>query len=212
MTARVSDSRVYLALIVAAACFLAGCPTGPVSTTNPNPPSVSWTIYDQATRQSQSGLVPAGSGVTVFITPGDNYMTVFEASSPGGLKSLTLSGSGKVICSNNKAPYTESSPFTYSIAASTITLPVNSGQAVTQAPFPYVFLWGFGPSLKTGGPPSEGPAGEAYTKCGSAVPLLGTTTYSGQATTQSGVSNSSQLSVTTCASGLVSSPSITCGG
>jgi hypothetical protein len=200
------------ALVLIATCVLTGCPTGPIQTNNPAPPTTSWSILDQTTRLSQN-LTPAGSGITVFITPGDNYMVVFQATSPSGIKTTSLSGKGSVICHNNRPPYSESDPFAYTIPDQTITPTVQPGQqAFTQVPNPYFFLWGPGPPPAQGQPAFNGPALTAYEKCGAQLPLLGTTTYTGVATSFSNVSSSpSSLSVTTCASGLTSSPSITCG-
>ena len=211
MNSRVAIAS-YSAVVLIATWVFTGCPTGPVQTTNPTPPNTSWSILDQTTRQSQN-LVPAGSVGTVFITPGDNYMVVFQATSPSGIKSTSLSGKGSVICHNNKPPYSESNAYAYTIADQTITLGVQSGsQAFTQVPNPYFFLWGPGPPPMQGQPAFNGPALTAYEKCGAQIPLLGTTTYTGVATTFSGVSSApSGLSVTTCAGGLLSSPSITCG-
>ena len=215
MNSKISRGKPYTigtlagaAFVPIVAYFFSGCSTGPGSTTNPNPPTSTWSILDQTTHLNLDGLSPAGSSLTVFINPGDNYLVNFTATSSSGVKSITLSGSGEVICHNNKPPYNEAKPFKYNIPTQTISLaPQPGGQVFTQAFNPFFFFW----ALSKGEPPSSEPAASAYTACREQVPLLGTTTYTGQATTDSGVSNPANgLSVTTCAVGLVSSPSQTC--
>jgi hypothetical protein len=197
-----------LGLIAAAACIFTGCPTGPGSTTNTTPAAPSWSILDQTTGGSQNNLVPAGSSITVFINPGDNYMATFLASSASGIKSITLSGSGSVICHNNAAPFSEASPFKYTIPAQPIVFaPQPGGQFFTAASDPFLFTWALSPKEAAG----NAPASSALSGCRDQVPLLGTTTYTGQATTEANVTSAaSSLLVTTCAAGLVTSPSITC--
>jgi hypothetical protein len=197
-----------LALITILACLVSGCSTGPGSTTNQNPPIPSWLVTDQTTRSQPVTVTPAGSSITEFINPGDDYVVTFQATSASGIKSISLSGSGEVICHDNKAPYSEGKPFKFTIPAQTIALsPQPGGQVFTQGLNPFFFFW----SPTQGEPAANEPAASAFTACGSQVPLLGTTTYTGQATTVAGVSNpANNLSVTTCAAGLPSSPSATC--
>jgi hypothetical protein len=152
-------------------------------------------LYDLATRQTQN--INGGGSPTAFINPGDEYLVAFHATSSAGIQTITLSGQGSVICSNNKPPFTEANPFTYSIGPSTITLSPPAGQVYTQAANPFGFIWG--ETNPPGQPPFKGPTFPALTQCGSNVPLLGTTTYTGTATTNSNVSSSPvQLKVTTC--------------
>ncbi len=207
----------YTALALAAASFFSGCTTGPVQTNNPNPPSGSFLVTDQETHTHLSVTPAGGSPVTVFIKPGDDYVVTYQAASPSGIKSITMSGSGEVICSNNQPPYDERDPFKYSIPAQTIDLsPLPGQQVFTQAVNPFFFFWNPGPE---GEPAFTGPAASAFAKCGTKVPLLGTTTYTGKATTDSGVTSPAlQVSVGTCspgpitnASGTISSPGVTCG-
>jgi len=197
-----------LALIPMAACLFSGCPTGPGSTTNTTPPTPSWSILDQTSQGALDNIVPAGSSITVFINPGDNYMATFHAASPSGIKSITLSGSGSVICHNNQPPFNEASPFKYTIPTQTIVLaPQPGGQFFTEAANPFFFTW----ALFKGEAAGNAPASPALAKCGDQVPLLGTTTYVGQATTEAGATSAANsLLVTTCAAGALSSPSITC--
>src|ERR1700753_268809 len=109
---------VVSALLSTAGLVLTGCtPSAPAPSNNP--PSVSWSLYNLATRPTQNIL--GGGSPTVNISPGDEYMVTFHASSPAGIRSLTLSGKGTVICKNNNPPITESNPFTFSIAPTTIT-------------------------------------------------------------------------------------------
>jgi hypothetical protein len=187
-----------ISVLLLIACFLlTGCPpSNPVP--NNNPPAVSWSLYDLATRQTQN-INGAGAGTpTVFVNPGDEYMVTFHATSTAGIQSITMSGQGKVICNGNKPPYTEANPFPYSVAPTTITLSPPAGQVYTQAANPYGFIWG--EVNPPGQPPYFGPTFPALTKCGNNVPLLGTTTFTGTATTNSNVSSSpTQLNVTTCA-------------
>jgi hypothetical protein len=181
--------------------LLTACPTGPGQNANSNPASLSFSLYDDSIRQSQNGM-PAGagsSGLTFFIAPGDEYLVVLQAASPSGIKSITMSGAGSVICGNNMPPYTRTQPFKYTIPATTITLnALPNGQVYTQASNPYSFLWGAGPTVN--GKPFNGPTLPALNACGSSVPLLGTTTYTGTATTAPGVTSAPvSLNVTTCA-------------
>ena len=197
-----------MAIIPLAACLFSGCPTGPGSTTNTTPPTPTWSISDHTNPVPLTGIAPAGSLVTAFIKPGDDYSVTFTATSSSGIKSITLSGSGEVICHNNQPPFNEASPFKYTIPAQTITLsPQPGGQVFTQAFNPFFFFW----ALNNAAPATSSPAMTAFTTCGDQVPLLGSTTYTGQATTFAGASNpASSLRVTTCPSGLVSSPSLSC--
>lgn len=206
--AQMIQTMARWSLVPTVACLFSGCSTGPGSTTNPAPPAPSWSVSDQTTHGILSGLVPAGTGFTVFITTGDDYIVTFKATSSSGIKTTTLSGSGEVICNNNQPPYNEEKPFKYSIPAQTITLsPLPNGQVFTEGVNPFFFFW----APTTGQPALYTPASSAYTACGSQVPLRGTTTYTGQATTDAGVSSAaSSISVTTCASGLVSSPGSAC--
>jgi hypothetical protein len=197
-----------VALIATAVCLLSGCPTGPGSTTNPTPPTPTWSILDQTTRSSVNNLAPAGSLITAFITPGDDYLVTFHATSSSGIKNITLSGSGEVICHNDQPPFNEASPFKYTIPAQRITLsPQAGGQVFTEAPNFFFFYW----APQNGMPPATAPASTAFTQCRDQVPLFGTTTYTGQATTDSGVTNApSNLAITTCRAGLATSPSTSC--
>jgi hypothetical protein len=196
------------ALITMAACLFSGCTTGPGSTTDTTPPTPSWSLADQTSGNHLDGIVPAGSSITIFINPGDNYIANFTATSSAGIKSITLSGSGEVICHNNQPPYNEAKPYKYTIPAQTITLGKQpDGTFFTQAFNPFFFFW----APTKGEPAANAPASSAWKSCGDQVPLLGTTTYTGQATTEAGVSNpATSLMVTTCAAGLGSSPKITC--
>ncbi len=183
-----------LAIALAGCGLLAACSTGPVQTNNPTPPSVYWVLYDQTTAAgSNPNLVPAGSLATTFINPGDNYDVTFQSQETGGIKTISLSATGKAICNGNRGRYTETHPFTYSIAATTATFPIMAGnQVYTQAFLPYYFNW------------VSGPTAAAVTACGSNVPMLGTTTYTGKATNYGNVSTVSSLAVTTCAAGVLS--------
>jgi hypothetical protein len=93
-------------LIAMAAILFSGCPTGPGSTTNTTPPTPSLSLVDQTADGALDSIVPAGNVITVFINPGDNYMATFHATSSSGIKSITLSGSGEVICQNNQPSVT----------------------------------------------------------------------------------------------------------
>ena len=185
-----------LILIVAVLCT--GCSTGPVQNANPVPPSASWSLLDSATGLTQQAMGPAS---TVFINPGDQYMVVFQASSPSGIKNITLSGTGDVAC------HDKSLPNSIAIPAAVINLSLQPGQqAFTQASNPYLFVWSKIPPSPTN-PEFDGPALAEFNQCNAKhpplVPLLGTTTYTGLATTYSGVaSSSSLLHVTTCLGGV----------
>jgi hypothetical protein len=191
-------ASVVSALLLTAGLVLTGCPPSTPAPSN-NPPVVSWSLYDLATRQTQN--VNGGGSPTVNIAPGDEYLVAFHANSPAGIQSLTLSGKGSVICNNNKPPFTESNPFTFSIGPTTITLTPPAGQVYTDGANPYGFIWN--EVTPPGQPTFKGPTFPAFSQCSqnSNVPLLGTTTYTGTATTVSNVSSSPvQLKVTTCAS------------
>lgn len=169
--------------------LLASCSTGTVQTNNPTPPSVTWHLFHQSTGLTQN-IVPANSLTNVFISPGDNYDVEFTAQENGGIKSISLSATGSVICSNNQGPYTQAHPFNYSIAATTATFPIMANnQVYTQAFLPYYFNWVSGPTMN------------AVPACGSNVPMFGTTTYNGKATNYGNVSTGTySLKVTTCGS------------
>jgi hypothetical protein len=169
---------------------LAGCATGPVSTTNTTPPSLQWVLEDETTHNRQT-IVPAGATVTAFIAPGDEYLVVLEANAPGGVKSITLGASGESICNGNHGAYTEAHPFKYTVKSQTLVFTeLAHMQVYTQALFPYFFNW------------DTGPAAPATSACASAVPLYGTTFYQGSATNYAGTSSgTSSLNVTTCVAG-----------
>ncbi len=186
----IQRAAITLVIMTLTSCgLLAACSTGPVQTRNPTPPSVSWVLYDQTTGVRQT-LMPAGSSITAFISPGDNYDVEFQAQEMGGIKTVSLSATGQAICNGNHAPYTETHPFNYSVAATTATFPIMAGnQVYTQAFLPYYFNW------------VSGPTSAAVTACGSNVPMFGTTTYNGKAANYGNVSAASSLNVTTCVAG-----------
>jgi hypothetical protein len=198
----------YKILILITALLLTACNTGPVQNNNPNPPSTGWALLDSATGTTQN--VAGGNGATVFVNPGDQYMVVFQANSSSGIKTITLSGAGSVICHNNQLPFNEANPFKYNIPPAVINLPLQPNQqAFTQASNPFLFVWSKIPPSPPNNPGINGPALAAFTQCGGQVPLLGTTTYTGQATTYSGISSApAALNVTTCFKGV--NPDFTC--
>jgi hypothetical protein len=166
------------------------CTTGPVSTTNTTPPSVQWVLDDQTTHQRQT-LAATGGTATAFISPGDEYLVVLQANATGGIKSITLGASGEAICNGARGHYTEAHPFKYTIKSQTLVFAeLAHKQVYTEALFPYFFDW------------TTGPTAPAISLCASAVPLYGTTSYQGSATSYAGVSSgTSGLNVTTCVAG-----------
>jgi len=181
---------MLLAITLPGYGLLVSCSTGPVLTKNPTPPSVSWVLYDQTTGKNQT-LVPAGTSLTAFISPGDNYDVTVKAQETGGIQTISLSATGAAICNGNHGAYTESHQFNYSIANQTATFPVMANQQVyTEAFLPYYFNW------------VSGPTSAAVAACGSNVPMFGTTTYKGKATNYGNVGTGTySLAVTTCVAG-----------
>jgi hypothetical protein len=168
-------------LIVVVLCT--GC------TTSPNVPlSTSWSLLASATGKTAQ-IDGSGGDPTVFINAGDQYMVVFQVSSPSGIKNITLSGTGDVACND------KSDPNTIAIPPRVFNLPLQPNQqAFTQASNPYLFVWSKIPAFKTN-PEIDGPALAEFNQCdaknSSLVPLVGTTTYTGQATTYPGAASPS---------------------
>jgi hypothetical protein len=190
-----------LILFVAALCT--GCSTGPVQA-KPDPPSTNWYLLDW----NLSGTPQQGNGpeFTLFINPGDQYMVIFQATSLNGIKNITLSGTGDVHCNDGSLPAPPTPP-TFTIPPVVINLPLQPNQqAFTQALNPYSFIWSKIPATPTNAE-IDGPALTEFNQCNAKsptlVPLLGTTTYTGQATSYSGMASSSTLMhVTTCPGGV----------
>jgi len=198
-------SMVYGTMILTAACLFPGCTTGP-TTTKSNPVNPSFNFADLVAprklgQNPQYNIVPIPTTTQnrIFINADDNYVVTFVAQSTSGIKTITLSGSGGVACS------TGSPSTSFTIPPQTIDLSVQpGGQVFTEGIDPYYFFW----APIEGEPSYNEPVKTFYTRCGAAVPLIGTTTYSGSATSFDGGSTSMQLKVTACP-GLSPSPSST---
>jgi hypothetical protein len=83
--------KVLLLLFVFA---LAGCP--PTSGPGPNPPTITWSVYDFTTHTPQT---LSGPNAVVHVSGGDSYMLTFGAQAPGGLTAMTLDAQGNPVCS-----------------------------------------------------------------------------------------------------------------
>lgn len=187
----------YGILILFVALLCTGCSTGPAQKANPDPPSTSWSLLDSATAKTQQASGPESN---LFINPGDQYMVVFQASSQSGIKNITLSGTGDIAC------HDKSLPKSIMIPAAVINVPLQPNQQVfTQASNPYLFVWSKIPPSPSN-PEFDGPALAEFNQCNAKnpplVPLLGTTTYTGQATYYGVPSSSSLLHVITCLGGV----------
>jgi hypothetical protein len=73
------------------ALFLAGCT--PTSGPSPNPPTVTWSVLDNNTKERQT----FGPDATVHLTK-DTYLISFLGESSGGLTAMTLNAKGNPIC------------------------------------------------------------------------------------------------------------------
>jgi hypothetical protein len=171
------------AVTLAGFCLFASCTTGTIQTNNPTPPSVSWSLILTSNpihwKVTLSGA-PAGLGVN----PGENYEVEFEAQEIGGIKTISIGGTGTAYCKYNLGPYTQQHPFHFSVPNQTATFKVMANQQVyTQAFLPYQFNW------------TSGPTAAAVAACGSNGPMFGTTTYTGTATNYSNVSASYSFAV-----------------
>jgi len=82
-----------LLLLPLVVLLLVGCP--PTSGPGPNPPTVTWSVYDFTTHQPQT----FGPNAVVHVSGGDNYMLTFGAQAPGGLTAMTLNAQGNPVCS-----------------------------------------------------------------------------------------------------------------
>jgi hypothetical protein len=173
------------ALALACAAALAGCTTGPIMSTDLNPPGYSWTFAEQSPPNNAPQTVTSGFDPTppgTVISPGVDYLVVYHATSNAGLKSIAMTANLTVACSGRGGPYTISNPYNVTIPLQPITFaPLPSQQAYTDAFYPYYFSW------------ANGPAAIAYNACAKAgsafLPLIGSTTYGGSATTVNGVPN-----------------------
>ncbi len=84
-----------------------------------------------------------------------------QANNPGGVQSVSLTGSGMAICNGNSstAPYTQAHPFSFTIPPQSYTYPVQSNnQVLTQENVVYTFSWANGPTMP------------AYAACGGLRP------------------------------------------
>ena len=171
------------AITFAGFCLLVSCTTGTILTNNPTPPSVSWSLTDTSTPIHWT-LTVSGEPVGLSVNPGENYEVKFQAQEVGGIKTISIGGTGTAYCKNNLGPYTKQHPFNFSVPNQTATFKVMANQQVyTQAFLPYQFNW------------TSGPAAAAVAACGYNVPLFGTTTYTGTATNYGNVSASYSLAV-----------------
>jgi len=169
---------------------LAACQTVTLPPSDPNPPSLTWSFGNVATKvnYSTSGGSPS-SPVTVLGTIGADYIMGVQANNPGGVKSVSLTGSGMAICSGNSstAPYTQAHPFSFTIPPQSYTYPVQSNnQVLTQENVVYTFSWATGPAMP------------AYAACGSLLPLAANVTYAASSSNYYGVSSQSAVTVITC--------------
>ena len=117
-----------------------------------------------------------------------------------------MSGTGDVHCHDGSLPSPPTPP-TITIPPVVINLPLQPNQqAFTQALNPYLFVWSKIPATPTNAE-IDGPALTEFNQCNAKsltlVSLVGTTTYTGQATSYSGMASSSTLlHVETCLGGV----------
>jgi hypothetical protein len=81
--------NLKLLLLLPLAFALVGCP--PTSGPGPNPPTMSWAVFDNATQRSQT----FGQNGEVHLT-GGTFTLSFFADAPGGLTSMKLTAEGNV--------------------------------------------------------------------------------------------------------------------
>jgi hypothetical protein len=179
-----------------------GCTTVTVPSSDPNPPSLSWSFGNPGTRSSYaaSGGGSPGQPATVLalIGGGNIYNMGVQANNPGGVKSMSLTGKGQAICGGNSGPYTQSHPFNFTVPSQSYTFPIQANNQVnTQENIVYVFNWD-GPQGTGQYVLPAGPTNPAYTACGQNVPLLGSVTYTATASNYSNVASQSAVRVSTC--------------
>jgi len=178
-----------------------GCATVTVPSSDPNPPSFTWSFGNPDARSSYgtSGGSPGQpQTVLALVGNGNIYNMGVQANNPGGVKSMSLTGKGQAICGGNSGPYTRSHPFTFTVPTQSFTYPIQANNQVnTQENIVYVFNWD-GPQGTGQYVLPAGPANPAYTACGQNVPLLGSVTYTATASNYSNVSSQSAVTVTTC--------------
>jgi hypothetical protein len=188
---RSSRPTAHLApMIVAAFLGLAACQTVTLPSSDPNPPSLTWSFGNIATKVNYSaGGGSPSSPATVLGTIGADYNMGVQANNPGGVQSVSLTGRGMAICNGNSstAPYTQAHPFVFTIPPQSYTYPVQSNnQVLTQENVVYTFSWANGPTMP------------AYAACGGLVPLAANVTYTASSSNYYGVTGQSAVKVITC--------------
>ena len=182
-------ARLAPAIVLARLGF-AACQTVTLPPSDPNPPSLTWSFGNVATKVNYSaGGGSPSSPATVLGTIGADYNMGVQANNPGGVQSVSLTGSGMAICGGNSstAPYTQAHPFLFTVPPQSYTYPVQSNnQVLTQENVIYTFSWATGPTMP------------AYAACGGLVPLAANVTYIASASNYYGVSNQSAVTVITC--------------
>jgi hypothetical protein len=171
--------------LLASSLGLVGCATVTLPPSDPNAPSLSYSFENTTTRVVYN--TGGGTAAVVLATPGSDYNLGVHANNPGGVHSMSLTGSGSVICAGNQAPYTTTHPYNFTIPSQSATFPVQSGNQVsTNENLLYVFSW------------ATGPTKAAYQQCGANVPLDGNVTYTATAGNYYGVNAQSSVKVLTC--------------
>ncbi len=78
-------------------CFVVGCTTTPLPASDPNPPLVTWTVQQVGSNVVQTFGPSAGPIPIVY---GQKYNIGFQADNPGGVKQMTLDGTGMFNCAS----------------------------------------------------------------------------------------------------------------